>query len=82
MLDSKKGNVVKLCDFGASTLYQKYKPNYGKDKEGPKKLSEVVGSAYYIAPEVLMQEYDEKCDIWSIGVLTYTLLAGKPPFQG
>ena len=45
-------------------------------------MSQTFGTAYYIAPEVLTSSYDEKCDIWSVGVLMYIMLSGKPPFDG
>jgi len=45
-------------------------------------MTQTYGTAYYIAPEVLNQEYDEKCDIWSIGVILFILLIGRPPFDG
>ena len=62
---------IKLIDFGAS--------NFFKENE---KLTLKVGSPYYIAPEVLNKCYNEKCDIWSAGVVLYVLLTGNFPFIG
>jgi calcium-dependent protein kinase len=62
---------VKLLDFGSS---RKIGPNEA--------LHGVYGTAYFVAPECLVGEYDLKCDVWSIGVILYTLLSGRPPFEG
>ena len=60
---------IKVIDFGLS------RKHLSEDD-----LHSVVGSPFYVAPEVLSGNYDEKCDVWSIGILTYCLLAGCPPF--
>ena len=62
---------VKLCDFGTSHLF----------KDGQKEKN-ITGSSYYMAPEVLKQKYNFKCDLWSCGVLMYVLLTKKVPFEG
>ena len=62
---------VKICDFGTSKAF--------KIGDTQKQL---VGSAYYIAPEVIQKKYNSKCDLWSCGVIMFVLLTKKPPFGG
>lgn len=46
-------------------------------------MTQLYGTAYYIAPEIVNgKTYNEKCDLWSIGVIMYILLTGSPPFDG
>mmetsp|Transcript_1066 Transcript_1066/g.2121 ORF Transcript_1066/g.2121 Transcript_1066/m.2121 type:complete len:423 (-) Transcript_1066:34-1302(-) len=64
---------IKIIDFGLS------RKHYG-GQEPP--MTSVVGTPYYIAPEVLRKKYDKSCDLWSVGVIAYILLCGYPPFNG
>jgi calcium-dependent protein kinase len=61
---------IKVIDFGTCEILQKTK------------LTEQIGTSFYIAPEILKSGYNEKCDLWSCGVILYILLCGSPPFYG
>jgi len=64
---------IKIIDFGLS---RRHAANLDKP------MSTLVGTPYYIAPEVLKKRYENKCDLWSVGVIAYILLCGYPPFNG
>ena len=69
----RSGNQLKLIDFGMAVVHN---PNQDEP------LEDIVGTSYYMAPEVLKKSYSKSCDVWSIGVMTYILLLGRPPFDG
>ena len=62
---------VKAIDFGLSAYF-----------EPGERFRDIVGSSYYVAPEVLKRNYSCEADIWSAGVILYILLSGVPPFWG
>jgi calcium-dependent protein kinase len=62
---------IKIIDFGTAKVFSR-----------EKRENALIGSIYYIAPEVLNKNYTEKCDIWSCGIIMYIFLTGRPPFNG
>ena len=70
-LTKDEDSPIKVIDFGMSKRF-----------DSKQYMSEKVGTAYYISPEVLQGKYDEKCDIWSAGVILYIIICGYPCFNG
>lgn len=70
-LEEKSSENIKIIDFGTCAVIN---PN--------EKLTKKTGTSFYIAPEVLLGTYNEKCDIWSCGIILYIMLCGGPPFNG
>jgi len=68
---SAPDSELKMIDFGLSKHFQ-----YGEIQQ------QAVGTPYTVAPEVIRGKYDERCDIWAIGVIAFLLLSGDPPFGG
>ena len=71
LLVNKHNFYLKIIDFGAGKIFKKNSYE-----------TAIVGTPFYIAPEVLAKKYNEKCDLWSCGVILYILLCGYPPFTG
>lgn len=66
------GSHLKLIDFGSACSFQPGQP-----------MNKRIGTSYYIAPEILINsQYNEKCDLWSAGVILHIMLTGSAPFQG
>lgn len=72
MLENKTDYQVKVLDFGFAQFYD---PKTG--------VKDIVGSPLYMAPEIIGKKtYDSSCDVWSIGIIAFILLTGRPPFKG
>lgn len=69
---------IVLIDFGLAKLY-----DMKRDGGAGKNMTEVVGSSYYIAPEIVEGNYSGPTpDVWSLGVILFMMLCGRPPFDG
>mmetsp|Transcript_88531 Transcript_88531/g.275047 ORF Transcript_88531/g.275047 Transcript_88531/m.275047 type:complete len:605 (+) Transcript_88531:69-1883(+) len=71
LYERKDTDFLKLIDFGFSKIWEKNT-----------KMELSCGTLSYVAPEVLKKCYTSQCDLWSLGVVTYVMLCGKPPFWG
>ena len=75
-LSEEEDSPIKVIDFGLSKIFGAYNNIINNE------MTSFVGTAYYVSPEVLQGKYNEKCDIWSAGVILYIMLNGEPPFNG
>ena len=69
MLIDQKTSGIRLIDLGLS-------------KKQRDLMTTIVGTPMYIAPEIFTRKYGSKCDLWSVGVMTYFILTGAIPFSG
>jgi len=72
LFDTESSENLKMIDFGLSKHFKSYGSVH----------HDAVGTPYAVAPEIIKGSYNEKVDIWSMGVITYLLLSGDSPFGG
>ena len=81
-LNKNPDSPIKIIDFGLSKIFGEIRPLMKGNKIEKNIMNARVGTTFYMSPEVLQGNYDNKCDIWSCGVILYIMLCGYPPFDG
>ena len=76
----EKNSNLKLIDFGTATSYY----IISEESEGGSfvKMKTIIGTAYFMAPEIFSENYNQSWDIWSVGIIMFILLGGYPSFDG
>lgn len=87
MFASKESDSIRLIDFGLSKKFLTMEEIMRNDKilaqhDKTRVMQTACGTAFYMAPEMLTMSYSEKADVWALGVITYMLITGRPPFEG
>ena len=70
LLNEESSLELKIIDFDTATFF------------GTEHCKGIFGTTLYMAPEVVKGEYNEKCDLWSCGIIMFILLSGGPPYDG
>lgn len=78
MFSSKDYDNIKLIDFGLSYTWKEDM----REEMAQEGKNLIVGTSYYISPEVITKDYDQRCDIWSLGVLLYVIATASPLIDG
>jgi len=87
MFASKDSDSIRLIDFGLSKKFLSKDEILKHEKmmsqqDKTRMMKTACGTAFYMAPEMLTMSYSEKADVWALGVITYMLITGRPPFEG
>lgn len=86
--DESSNSQIKVVDFGIGKIFDpslanlQSEINNSENNHKLKKMDSTIGTMYFFSPEVIKGSYNEKCDIWSLGIILYFMLCGYPPFSG
>ena len=85
--DESSNSQIKVVDFGIGKIFDpsltnlQSEINNSENNHKLKKMDSTIGTMYFFSPEVIKGSYNEKCDIWSLGIILYFMLCGYPTFS-